>query len=98
MGVTILNPRIHPNNNMADKQLSPRIIERFSSSFQKDDKNQLAQNAAAALGIQEVMVSQDKLKGRVHVYNTQTPLEGRPVSDQVSTKRCWIFAILNAIR
>ncbi len=83
---------------MADKQLSPRVIERFSSSFQKNDKNQLAQNAAAERGIQEMMISQDKLKGRVHVYNTQIPLEGRPVSNQVSTKRCWIFAMLNAIR
>ena len=83
---------------MAEKQLSLEVVKELGSSFEKDDKNQLAQNAAAKQGINEMMASQDKMKGRVHVYNTRLPDEGKPVTNQKSSGRCWIFAVLNSMR
>ena len=83
---------------MADKQLSQEVSEKLSLSFESDSKNALAQNAAAKHGINEIMVSQEKMRGRVHVYNTRVPDEGKPVTNQRSSGRCWIFAILNSIR
>ncbi len=83
---------------MAEKQVSEKVVKQLASSFEKDPKNTLAQNATAKHGINEVMVSQDKLKGRVHVYNTKVPDEGKPVTNQKSSGRCWIFAVLNSIR
>ena len=83
---------------MAEKQLSLEVVKELGSSFEKNDKNHLAQNAAAKQGINEMMTSQDKMKGRVHVYNTRIPDEGKPVTNQKSSGRCWIFAVLNSMR
>ena len=83
---------------MAGKEISEETVKSLSSAFEKDSKNVLAQNAVAKHGLTEVLTSQEKLRGRVHVYNTAVPDEGKPITNQKSSGRCWIFAVLNSIR
>lgn len=83
---------------MTQVTLTADLLQKFSSSFEKDSKNVIAQNAAAKHGIKEIMTSQESLKGKVHVYNTSIPDECKPVTNQKASGRCWLFAALNAIR
>ena len=86
------------SEKMSEYELTDSIIRSLRSSFEDDPKNRLAQNAAGKNGLLETLVSREKLNGRVHVYNTAVPDEGKPVTHQRSSGRCWIFALLNTMR
>ena len=84
---------------MADKkELSADVIDQLEAKFRASPKNELAQNAAAKHGLLDAMMSHKNMKGRVHAYNCTIPDEGKPVTNQKSSGRCWIFALLNSIR
>ena len=38
------------------------------------------------------------LENTVHIYNKKVEAEGKPVTDQKSSGRCWLFACLNVAR
>lgn len=79
-------------------EVTKDLLLELQRSFEEEPKNELAQNAAVRHGLLETMLSHSTTKGRVHVYNTGVPDEGKPVTNQKSSGRCWIFALLNTIR
>lgn len=83
---------------MTQSTLTVDVLEKLSSTFEKDTKNTLAQNAAAKNGLTDILTSQESLKGKVHVYNTTIPDECKPVTNQKASGRCWLFAALNSMR
>jgi bleomycin hydrolase len=84
---------------MADSTtVTQDVVQEIDKKFAEDPKNQLAQNVAVRHGLLEIMLSREVMKGRVHQYNTPIPDEGKPVTNQKSSGRCWIFALLNAMR
>ena len=38
------------------------------------------------------------LETNVHIYNSKVETEGKPVTNQKSSGRCWLFAALNVAR
>lgn len=46
----------------------------------------------------EACISRKVLQESQHVFNHKIETEGKPVTNQKSSGRCWLFAILNVIR
>ncbi|XP_022255542.1 bleomycin hydrolase-like [Limulus polyphemus] len=78
--------------------LSSETLESFKKAFYDDPKNLLAQNACSTRDPLEVCLLRKTSEKTQHVYTNKVECEGKPVTDQKSSGRCWIFACLNVIR
>jgi len=77
--------------------ITAAALERFKNEFNSDRKNQLAQNLVAKTCPHEAALSRKAVERTIHVYNRKVE-ETKPVTNQKSTGRCWLFACLNAMR
>jgi len=77
--------------------LSSELLKCMRATFLKDAKNVLAQNACVGRDPLEICVKRSALQTTQHVFNVKAK-EGKPVTNQKSSGRCWIFACLNAMR
>jgi|SRR5579859_4673752 len=90
-----LNDTITKPWNTLDTSLFPKWESRLLS----DPKNQLALNAFTQgdplklIRKREVVVADG-----VHLFSEQIEVEGRPVTNQRSSGRCWLFASTNVMR
>ncbi|XP_050543304.1 bleomycin hydrolase isoform X2 [Daktulosphaira vitifoliae] len=73
-------------------------IVKYREAFYNDSKNILAQNACSRVSPTEVITSRDRVQECHHFYSHKIESEGKPVTNQRSSGRCWIFACLNVIR
>ncbi|CAH1800413.1 unnamed protein product [Owenia fusiformis] len=73
-------------------------IAAFKAKFDADPKNHLAQNVCSRQDMLDVVLKRDVINGPHHVYTHKIKTEGKPVTNQKSSGRCWIFACMNAIR
>lgn len=80
------------------RALSPEVLNGFRSNFYSSTKNLLAQNACTKLDPAEVSMSRKTLEHTRHVFNHKIDSEVKPITNQKSSGRCWIFAILNVMR
>ncbi|CAH0713552.1 unnamed protein product, partial [Brenthis ino] len=83
---------------MSSKPLSLEKLENLRNNFYADPKNELAQNACSRFDPFEVAISKRKTDKCLHVYNIKIDSEGKPVTNQENTGRCWLFAVLNVMR
>ncbi|XP_014673450.1 PREDICTED: bleomycin hydrolase-like isoform X2 [Priapulus caudatus] len=67
-------------------------------SFYSDPKNRLAQNACVKQDFLEVCLDRTVTEKMTHRFNTKIDPEGKPMTNQKNSGRCWIFALLNIIR
>lgn len=67
-------------------------------AFYADDKNRLAQNACVSHDFGELCLARSTVQQVSHYFNTKVESECKPVSNQKSSGRCWIFALVNIIR
>lgn len=75
------------------------IIKQFRCSFYEDKINVLAQNVCSKNDPFEVCISRKHLEtNQHHVFTHKIENEGKPVTNQRQSGRCWIFAALNVIR
>lgn len=76
------------------------MIQELHKSYQDEPKYEVARNSAVKQGLLDSMVNHDKIKGRVHAYNCgiTVPEEGKPMTNQRGSGRCWLFAFLNSVR
>ncbi|KAF5271996.1 hypothetical protein FQR65_LT04977 [Abscondita terminalis] len=81
-------------NSALDKD---RIIK-FRASFEADSKNQLAQNVCTRYDPFDACISRKCLQETRHVFKYKIDQEGKPVTNQKSSGRCWLFAALNVMR
>ncbi|XP_028400586.1 bleomycin hydrolase-like [Dendronephthya gigantea] len=81
-----------------NKGVSFETLAKFKSDFTSDKKNLLAQNVCARYDTFEVCLGRSAARGIHHVYNCKVNPEVKPVTNQKSSGRCWIFALLNAVR
>lgn len=84
--------------SMSSKPLSIEKLEKLRNNFYADPKNELAQNVCARFDPFEVAISKRKAERQLHVFNVKIESEGKPVTNQEYTGRCWLFAILNVMR
>ncbi|XP_045770057.1 bleomycin hydrolase [Maniola jurtina] len=83
---------------MCSNPLSLGTLDKFRNEFYSNPKNELAQNACARFDPFEVAISKRRTDASLHVYNIKIESEGKPVTNQENTGRCWLFAALNVMR
>ncbi|CAF4802857.1 unnamed protein product [Pieris macdunnoughi] len=83
---------------MASQPLTLENISKLRDDFYKCPKNELAQNVCTRFDPFEVAISKRKTDTQLHVYNIKVESEGKPVTNQENSGRCWLFAALNVMR
>ncbi|GLH10551.1 Bleomycin hydrolase [Gryllus bimaculatus] len=78
---------------MVASALSPETLQKFRNNFYADPKNILAQNVCTRVDPLEVCLNRKQLEETQHIEN-----EGKPITNQKNSGRCWIFASLNVVR
>ncbi|CAH1132312.1 unnamed protein product [Ceutorhynchus assimilis] len=78
--------------------LGKDLVENFKKAFFKDEKNILAQNVCTKIDPFELSLSRKQIEETQHVFNTKIDAEGKPLTNQKRSGRCWLFAALNVIR
>lgn len=73
-------------------------VKQYKQSFLSDPKNRLARNVCSKQDLWDVCKNPDVIHTTPHVYNCKVSNEGKPMTNQKSSGRCWIFACLNVIR
>jgi len=79
-------------------ELTEEVLAALRNDFYADDKNRLAQNVCSRSDPLEACLQRRCLEECVHIYNHKVESEGKPVSNQKSSGRCWLFAVLNVAR
>ncbi|CAH2052495.1 unnamed protein product, partial [Iphiclides podalirius] len=83
---------------MTAEPLSLETLTKLVEKFYSEPKNELAQNACTRFDPFEVAIRRRKAEGVLHVFNIKVENEGKPVTNQENTGRCWLFAALNVMR
>ncbi|KAK3859952.1 hypothetical protein Pcinc_033966 [Petrolisthes cinctipes] len=78
--------------------LTPELIEQYQKTVEKESSSLLAMNACFKTDPLEMCVRRSKVLATNHVFSHKVESEGRPVTNQKSSGRCWIFACLNVMR
>ncbi|CAF3395327.1 unnamed protein product [Rotaria sp. Silwood1] len=73
-------------------------LKNLREDYQKDKRNLVAQSACCQQSLTDIIVNRQTRFSSVHVFNTKLSVEGRPVTNQKASGRCWIFAGLNVMR
>ncbi|XP_065172923.1 bleomycin hydrolase [Atheta coriaria] len=79
------------------KALDKDVIAKMRTIFASDKKNIFAQNVCSRVDPFDVCLSRKYLEEPLHVFNHKVD-EVKPTTNQKSSGRCWIFAVLNAMR
>ncbi|KAK3084642.1 hypothetical protein FSP39_016734 [Pinctada imbricata] len=74
------------------------LLGKYEENFSQEDKNKLAQNVCIKQDLSDVLKRPDVMRKRPHVFNCKVPGEGKPMTNQKASGRCWIFACLNVMR
>lgn len=78
--------------------LTEDTFKKWRTDFFKCEKNVLAQNICSRTDPFEVALSRKVLENTQHVFTYKVEPEGKPLTNQKNSGRCWIFAALNSIR
>lgn len=78
--------------------ITNQLLEKWRKNFYSEPKNLLAQNVCSRVDPFDVCLSRKALETTNHVFNYKVETEGKPVTNQRSSGRCWLFAALNCIR
>lgn len=73
-------------------------LSKIRKDFYAEPKNELAQNVCTRYDPFEVAINRRKTDTSLHVFNLKIETEGKPVTNQESSGRCWLFAALNVMR
>uniref|UniRef100_A0A0K2TMD0 Bleomycin hydrolase n=1 Tax=Lepeophtheirus salmonis TaxID=72036 RepID=A0A0K2TMD0_LEPSM len=81
------------------ESLTLDTLQNLRVEFQSDEKNIIAQNIVTKTDPQLACVNRSIYeKNYNHVFTHKITDEGKPVSNQKASGRCWLFAALNAMR
>lgn len=79
-------------------ELSQYQITAYKKNFYDDSKNVLAQNVCSRIDPFDACISRSAVETTQHVFAHKVESEGKPMTNQKSSGRCWLFAALNCIR
>lgn len=77
--------------------LNAGILEEFRDKFYGNERNVQAQNVCARNDPLESCISRENLEKTNYIFQHKVA-EVKPMTNQKSSGRCWIFAALNVIR
>lgn len=78
--------------------LTTEVLNQLRTKFYADDRNVLAQNICTKANPIEACASRKILEESSHVFTHKIETEGKPMTNQKNSGRCWLFAILNVMR
>jgi bleomycin hydrolase len=82
----------------ADGSLSLKSLSEWEAAASASAKTRLARAILAHTNLNSALVRRDALVEDVHVFNTELEFKTNPVTNQMSSGRCWIFATTNVLR
>lgn len=82
---------------MADAGVNKALLAKIQTAFESDEKNLVVQNVGTQYDPLEVCLNRNVAESVNHIYKHKVK-EVKPITNQRSSGRCWIFAFLNAIR
>ncbi|XP_048839191.1 bleomycin hydrolase isoform X2 [Brienomyrus brachyistius] len=81
-----------------DTGLSQDKIASFAKRLKAEPRYLLAQNVSTCIDPLEVCLHRQTVQDTVHIFQHSIPMEGKPITNQKSSGRCWIFSCLNVMR
>ncbi|XP_032295481.1 bleomycin hydrolase isoform X1 [Drosophila virilis] len=84
--------------DVSQSAITQDLLNKWRENFYSEPKNLLAQNVCSRVDPFDVCLSRKTLETTNHVFNFKVETEGKPVTNQRSSGRCWLFAALNCIR
>ncbi|XP_054015464.1 bleomycin hydrolase [Hylaeus anthracinus] len=78
--------------------LTTEFIHELRDAFYDNKQNILAQNVCTRTNPIEACISRKVLEQTQHVFTHKIEMEGKPMTNQKTSGRCWLFSILNVIR
>ncbi|XP_060612683.2 bleomycin hydrolase [Anolis sagrei] len=78
--------------------LSLKKAEAFTLSLKAEPRYHLAQNVATCGDPLELCLERSVVQDTLQVFQHAIPAEGKPVTNQKNSGRCWIFSCLNVMR
>ncbi|KAJ8682926.1 hypothetical protein QAD02_018718 [Eretmocerus hayati] len=78
--------------------LTKELLNQIRGKFYADPRNIQAQNVCAKVDPLEACLSRKTVESTNHVFQHKIETEGKPVTNQKSSGRCWLFAALNVMR
>ncbi|XP_076640761.1 bleomycin hydrolase isoform X2 [Halictus rubicundus] len=79
-------------------ELTDELLAQLREKFYEDRRNVLAQNVCTRTHPIEACISRKVLEDSQHVFTHKIETEGKPITNQKRSGRCWLFSILNVIR
>ncbi|XP_067864353.1 bleomycin hydrolase [Heptranchias perlo] len=76
----------------------PEKAAAFTKNFKAVPHYNFAQNVATSGDLLQAYLQRQVVQETSQVFKHAIPAEGKPVTNQKSTGRCWIFSCLNVIR
>lgn len=74
------------------------MLDELRKKFYDDNRNVLAQNVCTKTNPFEACSSRKIMEVTQHVFTHKIEAEGKPITNQKNSGRCWLFAILNVMR
>ncbi|XP_067421982.1 bleomycin hydrolase [Emydura macquarii macquarii] len=78
--------------------ISLKKLAGFAEKLRDEQPFLLARNVATTNDPLEVCLNRQVVQETVHVFQHAVPAEGKPVTNQKNSGRCWIFSCLNVMR
>lgn len=92
--LTLKDTSAHPS-----KTIDTNLFSKWEDRLLSDPKNQLALNAFTQGDMLNIIRRRDAvINDGMHVFSHKIEAEGKPVTNQRSSGRCWLFASTNVIR
>ncbi|XP_066968341.1 bleomycin hydrolase [Macrobrachium rosenbergii] len=79
-------------------KLTHELVAQYQEQVEIDPNSCLAMNACWKVDPLEMCIRRSKVIETNHIFTHKVENEGRPVTNQKSSGRCWIFACLNVMR
>ncbi|XP_037665956.1 bleomycin hydrolase isoform X3 [Choloepus didactylus] len=83
-------------NNAAG--LNSEKVTALIQKLNSDSQFVLARNVGTTHDLLDICLKRTTVQGVQHVFQHVVPQEGKPVTNQKSSGRCWIFSCLNVMR
>ncbi|XP_066596077.1 bleomycin hydrolase [Prorops nasuta] len=78
--------------------LTEITLTKFRNEFYSESRNVLAQNVCTRTNPIDACTSRQLIQETQNVFTHKIELEGKPITDQKESGRCWLYAALNTMR
>jgi bleomycin hydrolase len=97
--VDLANLTLNDSSSKASKTLDTSLFSKWEHRLMSDPKNQLALSAFTQGDMLNLIRRREAvINDGLHLFSDKIEVEGKPVTNQRSSGRCWLFASTNVMR